>query len=628
MLDLPTLTTLVNLLSLAISLWLGFYIVTRSPRSRVSWLAALTLWSLMGFFLHNALAINLPGSTALPWLRRVVIIALAFWLHLTVLLMPAREGPRAQTPLSLASRFAVPLAYSLAIVLLAVGIITRGLLSEKDTGPAIYTSGRMPGPFYSLFMLYLLLMGSLAALNLWQGRQQAHAAVLKSRFTTLLVATGLAGLGAVYTGAGIWLRLDLPTFPGDVALAAGMGLLGYAVTRYNALLEGRAVERDFLYTVLAVGSLTAFYVSVALILYLGGHISFLTLILTMMVSISFNSLFDVVRTTLDRVFYHEQFRQLRANLRALAREAGTGRTLHDQLQAILNALCRTLGIRKGFIALQRENTFVVEATQGAHPPGQSLPLQDLAATEIVDLPRPDSHGPEDMRLLVPLYAGGTQVGALVLGPKELNAPYSEKDLELLDDLADQVSGVIHTWRLQADNARAINDMVASFRDRERDLQLQVQQMLAERKEEAKPVQERIDEEEFVHLVEDALRRLHDFPHLGEHALAKLQVVESQLKKQKDGFVTYIDRGKALHHVLLQALQKLRPEGPEPRSQSVPPRGWHQFIILHDSYVLGKLNRDIMSKLYISEGTFNRTRRRALRGVAKALQEMETLNVKS
>jgi hypothetical protein len=30
----------------------------------------------------------------------------------------------------------------------------------------------------------------------------------------------------------------------------------------------------------------------------------------------------------------------------------------------------------------------------------------------------------------------------------------------------------------------------------------------------------------------------------------------------------------------------------------------------------------MSQLYISEGTFNRTRRRAIRSVAKALQEME------
>ncbi|MFQ5858935.1 MAG: hypothetical protein ACE5LU_25325 [Anaerolineae bacterium] len=87
-------------------------------------------------------------------------------------------------------------------------------------------------------------------------------------------------------------------------------------------------------------------------------------------------------------------------------------------------------------------------------------------------------------------------------------------------------------------------------------------------------------------------------------------------------MTYIDRGKALNEVLLQALHKRRPEDVEPRAHDVPSREWHQFVILHDSYVSGKLNRDIMSRLYISEGTFNRTRRRAVRGVAKVLQEME------
>jgi len=39
-------------------------------------------------------------------------------------------------------------------------------------------------------------------------------------------------------------------------------------------------------------------------------------------------------------------------------------------------------------------------------------------------------------------------------------------------------------------------------------------------------------------------------------------------------------------------------------------------------VLGELNRDIMNRLYVSEGTFNRTRRRAIRGVAKAIGEIE------
>jgi len=46
---------------------------------------------------------------------------------------------------------------------------------------------------------------------------------------------------------------------------------------------------------------------------------------------------------------------------------------------------------------------------------------------------------------------------------------------------------------------------------------------------------------------------------------------------------------------------------------------HNTMAIH---VPDELNRDIMSKLYISEGTFNRIRRRAVRGVAKALEEME------
>ena len=119
-----------------------------------------------------------------------------------------------------------------------------------------------------------------------------------------------------------------------------------------------------------------------------------------------------------------------------------------------------------------------------------------------------------------------------------------------------------------------------------------------------------------------MRRLHDYPYLGEHTLAQLQVLNCRLQDRSQEFVTHIDRGKALSEVVIQALHKLRPEGAEPSRHAVPPREWHQFIVLYDAYVLGELNRDIMSKLYISEGTFNRTRRRAVRGVAKALQEME------
>ena len=86
-------STLVNLLGLASSLWLGFYIVTRSPRSRVSWLTALTLWSLSCFFFANALAINTPESEALLWPRFLILFALPLWLHLTLELIAIGTSP-------------------------------------------------------------------------------------------------------------------------------------------------------------------------------------------------------------------------------------------------------------------------------------------------------------------------------------------------------------------------------------------------------------------------------------------------------------------------------------------------------------------------------------------------------
>ena len=227
-----------------------------------------------------------------------------------------------------------------------------------------------------------------------------------------------------------------------------------------------------------------------------------------------------------------------------------------------------------------------------------------------------------MTLLIPLYAGDSQIGIVVLGAKESKEPYSEADLELLEDLGDEISALIHAIRLQEESARAINAMVQDFREKERALQLQMQQMVAERKEEPKPALEGVNEDEMVRWVEDGLRRLYDFPYLGEHALAKFLIARARCEGGKGSPITFIDRGKAVNEVLLQALQKLRPQGREPDPKQVPSREWHYFVVLNDSYVLGEPNRNIMSRLYISEGTFNRTRRRALWSVAKALLEME------
>ena len=168
---LPLVTTIVDLLGLAISLCLGFYIVTRSPRSRLSWLAALTLWSLTCFFLHNAMAVNLPGSGVQPWLRPVVVLALPLWFHLTLLLSVKRTRRRLWfylllrrlsrrvrqrlRPLALAiSRFGVPVAYVLALALMAGGAFPLGLSAEVSSEPALYLADRKVGLLYPLSIVF------------------------------------------------------------------------------------------------------------------------------------------------------------------------------------------------------------------------------------------------------------------------------------------------------------------------------------------------------------------------------------------------------------------------------------------------------------------------------------------
>ena len=77
-------TTIVNLLALSASLWLWFYIITRSPHSVPSRLVALMLWSLDIYLLCNLLVANVPINVFISWLNQLSLLAIPFMLHLFV----------------------------------------------------------------------------------------------------------------------------------------------------------------------------------------------------------------------------------------------------------------------------------------------------------------------------------------------------------------------------------------------------------------------------------------------------------------------------------------------------------------------------------------------------------------
>jgi hypothetical protein len=111
------------------------------------------------------------------------------------------------------------------------------------------------------------------------------------------------------------------------------------------------------------------------------------------------------------------------------------------------------------------------------------------------------------------------------------------------------------------------------------------------------------------MVEDALRHLHDYIALGQSPLAEWAKV---------GGDSHVEQGKQLQQLLRDSIDSLRPA--EKRPGEPLPRVWYNYAVLHDAYVEGAQNREIMARLYISEGTFNRTRRNALRGLARLLGE--------
>ena len=605
-----TLTSIINFICLALSLWLGFYIVTRSPRSRVSWLASATLWSLSGSFLNTLTYINIsPEQATLPWWWGwSAALAAPFWFHLSVSFLPSRLA-RKQRPL-------VILVYFLTLNFVAMEAYTPWVFAGATIKPLIYHSAQRPGPLFPLFGLSLIAAPALSLRNLYLSWKQARSPTIRQQLTMLLWATSLALLGAAYANLSIWLGLDTLTLVSTLSLGVGMALLGYGVARYNALIEGRAIGLDFLYTFLAISLVTSFYLLVTFISYIVYGVSSIVFILIIMLAIVSHSLYDWARTYLDRLFYRRQYRELRANLRDFAREAAPGHDLPGQLQVIIQALCRSLGAGKGFIALREVEDFAIVAAHPADLQDDRIAAEALAADEITALSLPMSSPKlEGMALMVPMHYGGEQIGAVILGPKTMETGYTEDDLDLLEDLAERVAGVVHSVRLQEKSVHQIDALVKEFRERERELRLRMQEVL----ESKPPTLEGVSEREAISLVEDALRHLYDYAYLGEHKLAQLRIIDSHLDIREAAFVTHLDRGKALQVVMTTAVEKLRPPGSQP---SLPTREWHQYVILHDSYVLGKLNRDIMSKLYIGEGTFNRARRRAIRGVTRALEEME------
>jgi hypothetical protein len=172
-------TFIINFVGLILALWLGLYLVTRNPRYLIAWLTSLTLWSMAGLFLNILLAINPPPLlSSLAWIRYLfpfwphtslagnsntwlqgwsVTPAVAFWHHVTVLMLPGKL-----TTWRWARIFT---GYLLAILAIIVQTNASILFVAEGRDP-LYLNSMRPGLWYPFFGAALILLTGACVYNL------------------------------------------------------------------------------------------------------------------------------------------------------------------------------------------------------------------------------------------------------------------------------------------------------------------------------------------------------------------------------------------------------------------------------------------------------------------------------
>ena len=602
-------TILANLVGLGLCVWLGIYIITRSPRSTVAWLAGLTLWSMGSWFFNFLLALNPPPAPALVplWLRPLLWLwppglfehgraiwlqgwlitpAIMLWHHATVLM---RYGPMNRW-----RWVRVLLGYAVSVAAI-IGQRSSGLVFVSISGDPLYLMYLVPGPLYPLYMLALILFLSFCLINLLRSARNAPTTLQRKQLNLLALATLIAGSSGLISFVTDVLHLPvLPRVANTIVLGAGVFLLGYGVARYSALVEGRIVGRDFLYNGAAVGAVATVYLLFVWTSVVTYGVPVAATAMVMVLAILTHSLIDQARRVFDLVFYRRRTRELRQRLRRLVQLANAPQAMEDSLSLSLETLCGLVAASYAIILLFREDELYLAASSRWRGVGVLLHPGDLAADDVVSLPPGKFQPPlEEAALLIPIYAGESQRGVLILGRPVNGLSYSASDVERLLDPSDRIAEALRIAQRESEHLAHLAELA-----------------------ETSPTLPDLETELPTKTVEDALRNLFDFAYLADSPLARLQQAQ---KPDGIAVVTHLDRGKQVYKLILETMEKLRPPGELPREPV--PRQWYPYLILRDAYLENKPNNEIMMRLYISEGTFNRTRRAAVRSMARALLEM-------
>jgi hypothetical protein len=412
---------------------------------------------------------------------------------------------------------------------------------------------------------------------------------LTSRGKYFFVTSIFPVVSVIYGVIALGSPTPTPRIVQDTLAFCGVFVLGLSVLRHQTWTERRATLQDFPLT--TAGALGLAFVTAYFASKWGMPISMLSAVVGFVV-ISVG-VYDLTREFLERSRTNKES-QFRKQLRHLEDTNVGEDALKARLQDGLNLLCKTLDAPGGFVAIRQREKFLVLADRSSVGIGSELTMEAVACD---DLSHPKSESLASIAWIAPSFEGRMQVAVVGIKKSEALIEYSAGNLALLAEVADQIGTIVSLSNMQArpsDNATSNNGELKSAAGEMLD-----------------SITSHPDDE-FIRMVEEALRHLPDALALGQSTLAEKMPIRAE---------SHLERGKRLQEILTGSIESLKPA--EKRPPEPLPRVWYNHAVLHDAYVEGVPNREIMARLYISEGTFNRTRRNAIRGLARLLREQSS-----
>jgi len=573
-------TLFVDLIAMATTLWGAFYLFARGFPSWITLRAVIVLLLLSMFFLgaYNNLFHQVVGTAA--WRAVLLILGLGTWYSLTYRLMSARGRERL--------RWVEVGVYVLGAVTATLLLVTRNSFVGEQ-GNMLYVAHMGVGPPYVLygifqFVIALGILYNLLADNKIGLTRQGKYFLVASLFPAAAVVVGVVGLA---------ITPQMPRVIPDLLIFSGIFLLGISVARHQTLVERRTTIQDLPISALTVLGLAALYAFLAL--RWGLPLEMIGAVVA--IAILTHSSYDLAREFLERLRIRNES-ALRQQLRQLESESFSEEALQVHLQKGLDLLCEALDSSGGMIAIRRGENFVVMASRDGFVVDSRL-APALVACE--DVSRPNTDQLPNIVWIAPTFEAETQVAVIGISQPKAKLNYSTGDLDLLAEVADQVGTIVSLSNLRPEKNDQIRQLVTESQAQATELNTIADEMIA-------AITTNPDTD-FIKLVEESLRRYSDYIALGQSPLADWAGITAE---------SHIERGKQLQKFLADAIESFRPAGARPREPL--PRVWYSYAVLYDAYVEGVPNREIMARLYISEGTFHRTRRNAIRGLARLLAE--------